>query len=198
MSPPARLLATVAAVDLLRRLVARNGSLMMHQSGGCCDGSSPMCFPDGEFLVGDRDVLVGVLDLRLGAGETLPDPPSGSDAVPVWISGSQFEVWKHTCLVLDMVPGRGAGFSLETTEGVRFLSRGGAFTDDENAELASSGVLLGRDWADGTRPAASQVPLVVSDAADACAVPQRSARETETGGGTAALAGESDPPASAW
>ncbi|MEU5842600.1 DUF779 domain-containing protein [Rhodococcus sp. NPDC047139] len=193
---PARLLATVAAVDLLRRLVARNGSLMMHQSGGCCDGSSPMCFLDGEFLVGDRDVLVGVLDLRLDAGETRPDPPSGSYAVPVWISGSQFEAWKHTCLVLDVVPGRGAGFSLESPEVVRFLSRGRAFTGEEIAALASSGVVLGRDWADGARPGASPAPLVVSDAGDACPVPQRST--TDTRGGAEALAGEVDPPASAW
>lgn len=198
MSTPARLLATVAAVDLLRRLVARNGSLMMHQSGGCCDGSSPMCFPDGEFLVGDRDVLVGVLDLRLDTSATRPDPPSGSDAVPVWISGSQFEVWKHTCMVLDLVPGRGAGFSLETPEGVRFLSRGRAFTARENEQLAESTVLLGRDWAGGTRPGASRVPLVVTDAADACPVPQPSTRETETRGGTALPEGVFDPPASAW
>ena len=154
-----------------------------------------MCFPDGEFLVGDRDVLVGVLDLRLGAGETLPDPPSGYDAVPVWISGSQFEVWKHTCLVLDVVPGRGAGFSLETPDGVRFLSRGRAFTDSENTALASSGIVLGRDWADGARPGASPAPLVVSDAADACVVPQRPA--TGTRGGEAA-AGADEPPANAW
>ena len=79
-----------------------------------------MCYPDGEFIVGDRDVLLGVLD-----------------GAPVWISGPQFETWKHTQLVIDVVPGRGGGFSLETPEGMRFLSRGRAFTDAENELLAA-------------------------------------------------------------
>jgi uncharacterized protein len=197
VSVPARVTAAVAAVDLLRRLADRNGSLMIHQSGGCCDGSSPMCFPAGEFLVGDRDVLLGVLDLRLGVGRTLPDPPSGADSVPVWISGSQFEVWKHTCLVLDVVPGRGAGFSLETPEGVRFLARGRVFTEPENAALATSPVVLGKEWESGVRPGASQVPLVVADAEAGCAVPQWPDRDDETGGGPDAVAGEVGPPASA-
>ena len=124
MSAPPRIVATVAAADLLRRLVAAHGPVMMHQSGGCCDGSAPMCYPAGEFIVGDRDVLVGVLDLRLGAGDVPSGLPEGGDAVTVWISGPQFELWKHTQLVIDVVPGRGSGFSLETPEGLRFLSRG--------------------------------------------------------------------------
>lgn len=166
-----RLVATVDAVALLRRLARRTGPLMMHQSGGCCDGSAPMCYPDGEFLVGDRDVLLGVLDLRLGAGETRADRPVGADAVPVWISGSQFEAWKHTCLVLDVVPGRGSGFSLESPEGVRFLSRGRAFTPDERALLETDRPRTGRDWEAGDQPAASDTPTVVAEAADACPVP---------------------------
>jgi uncharacterized protein len=114
-------LITPAAAELLRRLQAQHGPVMFHQSGGCCDGSSPMCYPQGEFLVGDRDVLLGVLD-----------------GAPVWISGPQFETWKHTQVTIDVVPGRGGGFSLEAPEGVRFLIRGRAFTPEENAALAAA------------------------------------------------------------
>ena len=111
---PDRVLITDEAADLLRRLQQRHGPVMFHQSGGCCDGSSPMCYPEGEFIVGDRDILLGVLD-----------------GAPVWISGPQYEVWKHTQVTIDVVPGRGGGFSLEAPEGVRFLIRGRAFTPDE-------------------------------------------------------------------
>src|SRR5436190_23783029 len=104
MAVPSRTLITEAAADLLRKLQGRHGPLMFHQSGGCCDGSSPMCYPDGEFIVGDRDVLLAVLDVGLDV------QPEG---VPLWISGPQFEAWKHTQLVIDVVPGRGGGFSLE-------------------------------------------------------------------------------------
>ena len=102
---------------------------MFHQSGGCCDGSSPMCYPDGEFLVGDRDILLAVLESAYVG-----------DGVPVWISGPQFEAWKHTQLVIDVVPGRGGGFSVEAPEGMRFLSRGRAFSNDREpvAERAGS------------------------------------------------------------
>ncbi len=124
MDAPNRALVTEAAAELLRTLQDRHGALMFHQSGGCCDGSSPMCYPNGDFVVGDRDVLLGVLDV--------------GDGVPVWISGPQFEAWKHTQLVIDVVPGRGGGFSLEAPEGMRFLSRGRAFTDDENRALDQS------------------------------------------------------------
>ena len=95
---------------------------MFHQSGGCCDGSSPMCYPRGEFLVGDGDVLLGRLETQLG--ET-----------PFYMSRSQFEYWKHTQLILDVVPGRGGMFSLEGPEGVRFLIRSRVFTDEEIAAL---------------------------------------------------------------
>ncbi|AKE90883.1 DUF779 domain-containing protein [Rhodococcus aetherivorans] len=171
MSVPLRLVATADAVALLRRLAERHGLLMMHQSGGCCDGSAPMCYPDGDFVVGDLDVLLGVLDLRLQVGATAGDLPAGADAVPVWISGSQFEAWKHTQLVLDVVPGRGSGFSLESPEGLRFLSRGRAFTADENDALARDTPLLGKRWAAGARPEPAAEPTVVAEAADACPVP---------------------------
>jgi uncharacterized protein (DUF779 family) len=171
MSSPLRVVATEGAVELLRRLSDRHGPLMMHQSGGCCDGSAPMCYPDGDFIVGDRDVLLGLLDLRLAVGETAPDLPSANSAVPVWISGSQFEAWKHTQLVLDVVPGRGSGFSLETPEGLRFLSRGRAFTPEENASFADEPLLLGKHWEAGSRPEAAAEPLVVATASDACPVP---------------------------
>jgi uncharacterized protein len=135
---------TAGAAELLARLQDRHGPVMFHQSGGCCDGSSPMCYPRGDFLVGDRDVLLGVLDV--------------GDGVPVWISGPQYQAHyrgaQHTQLVIDVVPGRGGGFSLEAPEGVRFLSRGRAFTDEERAELATEPVITGAAYERGERPSA--------------------------------------------
>jgi uncharacterized protein (DUF779 family) len=142
MSAPAGVLITPAAAELLSQLQDRHGPVMFHQSGGCCDGSSPMCFPRGDFLVGDRDVLLGVLDVG----------PPGSAGVPVWISGPQFETWKHTQLIIDVVPGRGSGFSLEAPEGVRFLSRGRVFTGAEKAELQAVPVITGAAYERGERP----------------------------------------------
>ncbi|TFB55599.1 DUF779 domain-containing protein [Cryobacterium tagatosivorans] len=106
---------TPATVDLLRSLWDEHGPLMFHQSGGCCDGSSPMCFPAGEFITSDRDVLLGRLDIAR----------PGSDAQPIdfWMSAEQFEYWSHTFLTVDVVPGRGSGFSAEAPRGVRFLIR---------------------------------------------------------------------------
>jgi uncharacterized protein (DUF779 family) len=153
---PNRALITEAAATLLRTLQTRHGALMFHQSGGCCDGSSPMCYPDGEFLVGDRDVLLGTLDV--------------GDGVPVWISGSQFEAWKHTQLVIDVVPGRGGGFSLETPEGMRFLSRGRAFTEEENRLLDADPPVTGSRYERGERPRESGTH-VVAEAQDACPIP---------------------------
>jgi uncharacterized protein len=136
---PAGAVVTPAAADLLARLQDRHGPVMFHQSGGCCDGSSPMCYPCGDFLVGDRDVLLGVLDV-------------GGEGVAVWISGPQYEVWKHTQLVIDVVPGRGGGFSLEAPEGVRFLSRGRVFTDSERALVQEIPVITGAAYEHGERP----------------------------------------------
>ena len=155
-----RVVITSDAAKLLAQLQDKHGPLMFHQSGGCCDGSSPMCYPDGDFIVGDRDVLLGLLDIDNGAG---------ADGVPVWISGPQFQAWKHTQLVIDVVPGRGGGFSLEAPEGMRFLSRGRAFTDDENTALAAAPVITGADYERGERPP-ERAP-VVGSAVDACPVP---------------------------
>jgi hypothetical protein len=138
-SAPPGVVITAAAAELLARLQERHGPVMYHQSGGCCDGSSPMCYPRGDFLVGDRDVLLGVLDIGEG--------------VPVWISGPQYQAWKHTQLVIDVVPGRGGGFSLEAPEGVRFLSRGRVFTDEEQAQLRAAPVITGAAYERGERPA---------------------------------------------
>jgi hypothetical protein len=163
---PSRALVTRAAADLLEKLQGKYGALMFHQSGGCCDGSSPMCYPDGDFIVGDRDILLAVLDVA-------PADARSGDAgagVPVWISGPQFETWKHTQLVIDVVPGRGGGFSLEAPEGLRFLSRGRAFTDDENRSLADSAPVTGADYERGVRPAAGGTHVVAA-AIDACPIP---------------------------
>lgn len=119
-----RVAVTDEAAELLRRLVGTHGPVMFHQSGGCCDGSAPMCYPDGEFLVGDADVHLGDLDVGLDA------------PVPVWMSKAQFGYWSHTHLTIDVVPGRGAGFSLEAPEGVRFLIRSRLMSDVEAEHAA--------------------------------------------------------------
>jgi hypothetical protein len=111
---------TPEAAELLRRLRESHGPLMFHQSGGCCDGSSPMCYPAGEFRTGGSDVLLDELHI-----EGIADP------VPVWMSAAQFEYWRHTHLTIDVVPGRGSGFSLEAPEGVRFLIRSRMLTNEE-------------------------------------------------------------------
>ncbi|HBG88895.1 MAG TPA: DUF779 domain-containing protein [Stenotrophomonas sp.] len=119
---PHQVIATLAALQLIDRLRARHGPLLFHQSGGCCDGSSPMCFAQGDFIVGDRDVCLGEIG-----------------GAPFHISPSQFEYWKHTQLIIDVVPGRGGMFSLENGEGVRFLVRSRLFSDEEFAALQAAG-----------------------------------------------------------
>jgi len=155
---PRRVDLTPAAADLLRRLAGQHGPLMFHQSGGCCDGSSPMCYPRGDFIVGDRDVLLGVLDVC----------PQEEDGVPVWISGPQYQAHyrgeQPTQLVIDVVPGRGGGFSLEAPEGVRFLSRGRVFTDEERAELAAVPVITGAAYERGERPSVRGQVVALADA----------------------------------
>jgi uncharacterized protein (DUF779 family) len=123
---PARVALTPEAADLLRRLRAVHGPLMFHQSGGCCEGSSPMCYPDGDFKIGGVDVHLGDLQVE------------GIEPVSFWMSQSQFEYWKHTHLTIDVVKGRGSGFSVEAPEGVRFLIRSRLFTDAESATLNGS------------------------------------------------------------
>jgi len=132
MNIPLRVELTSDAEDLLRTLYKAHGPLMFHQSGGCCDGSSPMCYPAGEFRVGGQDVLLGELVV---AGIQEP--------IGFWMSASQFEYWKHTHLTVDVVVGRGGGFSLESPEGKRFLIRSRLFTDEEWAILENSPVPTG-------------------------------------------------------
>lgn len=119
---PSRVSATPPVLELLQRLTTRYGPLVIHQSGGCCDGSSPMCYQRGELLVGDSDVQLGAVD-----GE------------PFYMSRSQFEYWKHTQLTLDVVPGRGGMFSLDGPEGLRFLIRSRVFDSDEIRDLRAAG-----------------------------------------------------------
>jgi uncharacterized protein len=113
-----RVLVTEAALELIENLKRQHGPLMFHQSGGCCDGSAPMCYPDGEFRVGGNDVLLGAIG-----------------GVAFYMDADQFAYWKHTQLIIDVVPGRGSGFSLEAPEGLRFLTRSRVFTDDEVSAL---------------------------------------------------------------
>jgi uncharacterized protein (DUF779 family) len=120
MDAPRRVELSPAAATLLHQLTGQYGPLMFHQSGGCCDGSSPMCYPDGDLILGDADVHLGDL------------PVAGLDRpIPFWMSVSQYEYWKHTHLTVDVVPGRGSGFSVEAPEGVRFLIRSRLMSDAE-------------------------------------------------------------------
>ncbi|MBF4768323.1 DUF779 domain-containing protein [Nocardioides agariphilus] len=119
-----RVAVTPAAVAMIQQLQATHGRVMFHQSGGCCDGSAPMCFPHGDFITGDSDVHLGNLDVGV------------AEPVEVWMSREQFTYWSHTHLTIDLVPGRGAGFSLEAPTGNRFLIRSRLFTDEEAALLA--------------------------------------------------------------
>lgn len=114
----ARVIATAKALELIGRLKEKHGPLLFHQSGGCCDGSSPMCYPQADFRIGPNDVLMGEI------GD-----------VPFYIGAAQFEYWAHTQLIIDAVPGRGSGFSLEAPEGLRFLTRSRVFSDEELASL---------------------------------------------------------------
>ena len=121
MSEPTRVDVTEAAASLLKDLTAQHGPLMFHQSGGCCDGSSPMCYPVGMFLTGPSDVLLDALRIE------------GLDPIEVYMSESQYDYWKYTHLTIDVVPGRGAGFSVEAPTGNRFLIRSRMMSDDEVA-----------------------------------------------------------------
>jgi uncharacterized protein (DUF779 family) len=111
---------TDKAAEVVARLNEQHGALMFHQSGGCCDGSSPMCYPDGDFITSEADVLLGELSV-----------PGLEQPIKFWMSVSQYEYWKHTHLTVDVVKGRGSGFSVEAPEGVRFLIRSRLLTDEE-------------------------------------------------------------------
>ena len=115
---PSRVDVTAPAAEWLGRLREAHGPLLLHQSGGCCDGSAPMCYPLGEFRVGQRDVLLG----HVGG-------------CPWYIGGRQYEAWKHTHLTLDVVEGRGAGFSIEAPHGIRFVVTSRLLTEQELADL---------------------------------------------------------------
>lgn len=115
---PERVVATDAARALLTEIRVDHPDVLIHQSGGCCDGSSPMCYPTSEFRIGEGDVKLGEVD-----------------GVSVYMSGPQFDVWKHTQLILDVVPGRGGMFSLDNGRERRFLARARTFSSDELATL---------------------------------------------------------------
>ena len=114
-----RVTATPAALDMLAGLRRRHGPLLFFQSGGCCDGSAPMCYPVGEFDVSDTDVYLGNLD-----------------GTPFYMGREQFEYWEHTQLIIDVVDGNGGMFSLDNGTGRRFLTRSRLFSDEELASLA--------------------------------------------------------------
>lgn len=119
---PEQVTATPAALQLIDELKAAHGPLMFYQSGGCCEGSAPMCFPEGEFRIGSRDVKLGEIG-----------------GAPFYISKPQFEYWKHTQLVIDVTPGFGAAFSLEGPGGLQFLTRSHVFSEREIAALREAG-----------------------------------------------------------
>ena len=116
--PIERVTATPAALKLIAELAAEYGPILFHQSGGCCDGSSPMCYPANDFRIGERDILLGTVG-----------------GAPLYIGEAQGKAWAHTQLILDVVPGRGGMFSLDNGREVRFLTRGRVFTDAEQAAL---------------------------------------------------------------
>ena len=117
MSVP-RVIATDEAKTVIEQVRERHGPLMFHQSGGCCDGSSPMCFEEGDFRLGDSDVRLGTIH-----------------GCPFYMARDQYEYWQHMQLTIDVQPGRGASFSLEIPLGVRFVVRSRLFTEEENADL---------------------------------------------------------------
>ncbi|WP_438423497.1 DUF779 domain-containing protein [Aquimarina macrocephali] len=116
----ARIKITDAAKAVIDTLTAKHGELMFHQSGGCCDGSSPMCFPKGELMINETDIWLGNIH-----------------GCNFYMSGDQFEYWKHTQLTIDVVQGRGSSFSLEIPMGIRFVIKSRIYTEQEMGELSS-------------------------------------------------------------
>ena len=126
-----RLVFTDATNELVTELEEIHGDLLFHQSGGCCDGSAPMCFPRNEFKVGARDIYLGKIKCH-----------------PFFIAQDQYAYWKHTQLIIDVVRGRGGMFSLEGPTGKRFLTRSKVFTDKEVQNLKNFPALQARDLTD--------------------------------------------------
>ena len=129
-----RVVASPAALAFIAELKAEYGALLFHQSGGCCDGSSPMCYPVDGFRIGGSDILLGRVD-----------------DVPVYIGEAQAAAWAHTQLILDVVPGRGGMFSLDNGREKRFLTRGRVFTPAEMAALAAQAAMVEPNSQDKTR-----------------------------------------------
>lgn len=141
-----RVTATPEALALIAKLEADHGPLLFHQSGGCCDGSAPMCYPRTEFTVGSSDVYLGDI-----GGQ------------PLLMGAQQFDYWSHTHLIIDVTPGRGAGFSLESPLGVRFLTRSRLYSDAEWAEIEAAGPPLAGDvWLDAASSSAKSDAAIVT------------------------------------
>jgi uncharacterized protein (DUF779 family) len=130
-----RVMATPAALDLIATLQSKHGPVLFHQSGGGCDGSSPMCYPQSDYIVSDDDVLLGTIG-----------------GAPFYMSPPQYEYWKHTQLIIGMVPGRGRMFSLENGRGVRFVTRLRLFSDNEARHLELKELLRRRGRSSRPRP----------------------------------------------
>lgn len=109
-----KVMVTEAAAEVIQQLQAEHGPLLFHQSGGCCDGSAPMCYPQQEFRIGDNDVLLGTIE-----------------NCPFYMAAFQYEYWKHTQLLIDITKGRGSSFSLEIPLGLRFVVKSRIFTTEE-------------------------------------------------------------------
>lgn len=118
----ARVLATPETLEWISRLTQKHGDLLFYQSGGCCEGSAPICSPRAGYWLGSEDVLLGEIG-----------------GAPFYIRANQFEYWRHTQLIIDVIKGGGEGFSLEGPEGVCFLTRSRLFSDEETQALAQAG-----------------------------------------------------------
>ena len=138
----ARVTATPAALALIAVLRGKHGPVMFFQSGGCCDGSTPMCYPAGEFAISDSDVHLGDLD-----------------GAPFYMGMEQFQYWEHTQLIIDVVAGNGGMFSLDNGSGQRFLTRSHLFTDEELAMLEPTQ----KSPARGTSTAPTLVPAAAPE-----------------------------------
>ena len=119
---PPRVVVTPGAAEVIRRLKAEQGKLIFHQSGGCCEGTAPMCFRQRDFHVGARDVLLGVIE-----------------GCPFYVGGAEYQYWEYFQLTIDVTSGGGDSFSLEAADGMRFVTRSRMFSDEEAKELDAAG-----------------------------------------------------------